>query len=524
MQQPIRRLNASRARLSWLVVACAGACGFAACSDDDDDGGPSGPSALGGEGGEAQAGSRPKPSAGSNAMGGTPEAAGQGGGGGEIQAPSVGEVCAACGASECKTELDACTDNPACAPWLVCLSGCADEACVTACDGEHAQVARIYTDIYECLCDSCEDACSGAQACRKSECIPDDALPPTATIPATLAETGLYAGYAIPDDGAGGAGGADGSGGAPQLEPGVAPLALAAYVRGFEPKYPLWADGAEKDRYIYIPKCSTIDTSDMDHWRFPIGTRLWKHFDVETDAGAAGKVRVETRMMHHFGPGQDDWILAAYQWDVSAPEDPAAATFVPDGVISANGTTHDIPSVSQCGQCHGGLPERVLGFGAFQLSHATSGDDMTIAEASHLGWLSEPAPDGFEVPGNAVQQAALGYLHGNCGGCHFQGSLLGAAVVNGDTPLILRLVAGDTTYETTDTVTSTVGVIVGSAQAAIVGKPRIAPMEPADSAVLLRMQARGSGVQMPPLGTNSTKVADTDGGVADVTAWIKSIP
>ena len=48
-------------------------------------------------------------------------------------------------------------------------------------------------------------------------------------------------------------------------------------------------------------------------------------------------------------------------------------------------------------------------------------------------------------------------------------------------------------------------------------------MAPDNSAILLRMKARGIQLQMPPLITTSTKVADTDGGVAAVTAWINSI-
>lgn len=525
MAKPIPRLNASRALLSWLVVACAGACVLAACSDDDD-GGPGGPVAMGGEAGEAQVGGGgAKPSGGNDPTGGTPDGAGQGqgGAGGAPEPPlALGEVCSACGDSECSTELAACTDNQECSPWLRCLRACADEACVTACDDEHADVARVYTGIYECLCDSCEDECSGAKACEKSACVPDDVLPPTETIPATLAETGLYAGYAIPDEGLGGAGGAGGAnsgGDAPELDPAVAPLTLAGYVRGFEPTYPLWADGAEKQRYVYIPKCSTIDTTDMDHWRFPVGTRLWKHFDVES---AAGKVRVETRLMHRFGPGEADWAFATYQWDIGAPDDPAAALFVPEGVLNANGTTHDIPSSGQCTQCHATISERVLGFSAIQLSHDASADDLTIAKISNLGWLSEPAPAGFEVPGTPVQRAALGYLHGNCGGCHHQAATLGAsALKNNSTALVTRLLVGMKTYESTATATSAVGVIVGSPNAAIVDKARIDPMAPDDSAVLIRMKSRAAGVQMPAFGT---KVPDTDGGVADVSAWIASLP
>jgi hypothetical protein len=284
------------------------------------------------------------------------------------------------------------------------------------------------------------------------------------------------------------------------------------------PRYPLWSDGADKDRYIYIPKCSTIDTSDMDHWEFPVGTRLWKTFAVAGSAGAADSARIETRMLHHYGPGQGDWLFAAYQWDESAPDDPAAAVSVPGGVTSANGTDHDIPSEGECLNCHGKLRERVLGFSAFQLSHSGISDDLTIERASNLGWLTVPAPDGFEVPGTPVQQAALGYLHGNCGGCHNSNGQLPPG-----SPMLLRLVVDQTEYTETDLVATTVGIATFSEDAATSDMPRIAPMDPANSSVLIRMQARGTELQMPPLVTTSTKVADTSGGVADVTAWVSSL-
>lgn len=96
--------------------------------------------------------------------------------------------------------------------------------------------------------------------------------------------------------------------------------------------------------------------------------------------------------------------------------------------------------------------------------------------------------------------------------------------MNDSTLLVLRLLVGQTTYDSTDTVSSSVGVIVGSGNAAILLKPRIDPTAPDNSALLLRMKNRGSALQMPPQATTSTKLPDTDGGVADVTAWINSIP
>lgn len=321
----------------------------------------------------------------------------------------------------------------------------------------------------------------GAAGCDASSA---DALPVTSSAPRTLAETGLFSS--------------------------TAPLEVAPNVRHYVPKYPLWSDGAEKDRFVYIPSCSTIDTSDMDHWKFPVGTRLWKTFAVD---GA----RIETRMLHRYGAAQTDWLFATYQWNEDTPDDPTMATSVPDGVTNANGTDHDIPSETQCQSCHGKLRERVLGFGAFQLSHPANGDDLTIQTLSNMGWLTVPAPEGFEVPGTPVQQAALGYLHGNCGGCHNSGAQLPPS-----SPLLLRLLVGQTDYAQTDIVQTSVGVATFGEPAAS-GAWRIAPKDPSNSSVLTRMQARGSELQMPPLETTSSELPDTQGGVADVAAWIASL-
>jgi hypothetical protein len=351
------------------------------------------------------------------------------------------------------------------------------------------------------------------KACDKQTCVEEDPLGIVSAPPSNLAETGLFA-HA---DGAGGAG--DGSGGVGGAGPDLAtPLTIATNVKTFVPSYPLWADGAEKQRYIYVPGCATIDTHLMDHWDFPVGTRIWKTFKVD------GK-NVETRLMHRFGSGADEWLFAAYQWDEGEPTDPAKAKWVdpsvsPSGVPNANGTTHDIPSVSQCTNCHVKLTERVLGFGAIQLSHPAAGKDVAIKEISDLGWLTHPAPEGFVVPGTDAQRAALGYLHGNCGGCHNQAQ----NIPNPDSPLILRLLVGQTTYASTDTVKTTVGIPVVSTRAEITGKNRIEPQSPDTSAILIRMKARNvpgpSGLQMPPLGT---EIPDTDGGVEYVTDWVNSI-
>lgn len=494
----------------------------AACSDDSSSPGntPSG----GGEGGENSAGTpgtagktatAGTSTGGSAGTAGTSAIAGEAGMGGTPHVATLGETCTACGATQCVDTLKACNDSAECTAWLGCITACDTSDCVTACDNANAAAARVYTGVYDCMCTSCKADCSDAGACAKKTCVDEHPLALMPTAPANLAETGLYA---TVDDGAGGDGGAGGAG---SVELAM-PIKIASYVSTFVPKYPLWADGATKDRYVYIPKCATIDTTDPDHWKYPVGTTFWKTFTVE---GA----KFETRLLHRFGAGTLDWTYAAYQWapgvGAATIDDPRLATLAPDtGVPNPTPLKHDIPSIGQCKGCHNGLEEKVLGFQAIQLSHPAAGTDIAIDKLNELGMLSKPAPaGGYQVPGTAVQAAALGYMHGNCGGCHNDKTPLPASL-----PQLLRLSVLQTTYDTTDAVKSTVGITVVSGNTAISGKKRIAPMDPANSAIWIRMSARTgdgiaahtAGLQMPPSGTH---VADTEGGMKLVSDWVNSI-
>jgi hypothetical protein len=53
---------------------------------------------------------------------------------------------------------------------------------------------------------------------------------------------------------------------------------LSPDVSPYAPSTPLWADGASKRRFIYLPPGTTIDSRDPDHWLFPNGTKIWKEF------------------------------------------------------------------------------------------------------------------------------------------------------------------------------------------------------------------------------------------------------
>src|SRR5689334_5765253 len=54
------------------------------------------------------------------------------------------------------------------------------------------------------------------------------------------------------------------------LDPGC--TQISPDVHEYAPHFVLWADTATKRRWMYLPPGTTIDTSDMNHWKFPVGT------------------------------------------------------------------------------------------------------------------------------------------------------------------------------------------------------------------------------------------------------------
>jgi hypothetical protein len=308
--------------------------------------------------------------------------------------------------------------------------------------------------------------CSGG-ACQ---CVDTVNLPVHTTAPALLSQTGLYANTAT--------------------------KTLAPYVQAFSPKYPLWSDASAKNRWAYVPMCATIDTTNMDSWSFPVGTRFWKEFIV------AGKL-VETRLLERFGPGVNDWIYAPYRWNGAGTD----ASYVQGGASNVNGTQHDIPSVLQCLNCHR-LNARALGFEVVNLSH--SGAGVTMATLSAAGVLSTPLPGGYAVPGTPTEEAALGYLHTNCGPCHNAASP--SFVYNA------RLGVAHTLVQQTPTFLTTVGVV---SPYVVPGMTHIIePGDPATSVLSHRMGQRGNLDQMPPIGSEVVDAA----GKAAVDAWILGLP
>jgi hypothetical protein len=300
----------------------------------------------------------------------------------------------------------------------------------------------------------------------------------TAQLPERLSDTGLYADLAADR--------------------------IATEVAPYRPQFPLWSDGAEKRRWVSLPAGSVIDTSDMDNWRFPQGSKFWKEFSV------AGK-RVETRILYKSGPTDDDWIALSYVWNDAQDE----ATAAPWGVVDALGD-HDVPAAGECMACHGGRKGRVLGFSAIQLAETTAPVagaeapfDLDLHGLIERQQLSNPPPAPLEVPGNAVERAALGYLHANCSHCHNQArpSSGGARCFDPrkDYDFTLSASALDSPQSTPVYRTT-----VGSA---------FKPGNPDGSKAIDLISDRGMFKQMPPL---ATEQVDTE-AVANLRAWVAGL-
>jgi hypothetical protein len=236
----------------------------------------------------------------------------------------------------------------------------------------------------------------------------------------------------------------------------------------------------------------------MHFWVYPVGTKAWKEFSV-------GGKRIETRLQYKSGPNPENWVMIAYKWK----SDGTDAVAVPFGEKNASGTTHDIPSIEDCKVCHDNMKDRLLGFNAIQLSHNLSGLKITDLMTGNL--LTQPPAAPFQIPGNSVEEAALGYMHGNCGDCHNKTS---GIIVTVDMQLWQSTASLGTVQNTNPYRTAVDQPSPGSTDT-----NRVVPGDADHSQVWIRMGVRGSG-QMPPV---ATEVIDTVGR-AKIAAWICSLP
>lgn len=336
------------------------------------------------------------------------------------------------------------------------------------------------------------DASAGSDAAASDGCVqfvmPDNCtIPENSALPADLRCTGLYGRFE-------------------QRE-------LACDVLGYAPAHALWSDGADKNRYVWLPPEGKLDATDPDEMTYPVGTKFWKEFRLP-DGGRL----LETRLLQKVETG---WLYTAYVWS----EDQTTATQNNDGVQDLYGTGHVVPNRDECDECHRGRKDKVLGWDALMLGAGAQGLTREALMQRGLFAPGKELPD-LSIPGDEIDRAALGYLHANCGvSCHNPSP----RAKGGNSGLNLRLDAAmlGSVTETPAVTTSVNRVPSTNEKHTGVALPPdteargyfydIRPGDPTHSFIVARMKVRGADGAMPQLATN---VVD-EAGVAAVTAWIE---
>ncbi|MDB4988719.1 MAG: hypothetical protein JWN04_3897 [Myxococcaceae bacterium] len=299
----------------------------------------------------------------------------------------------------------------------------------------------------------------------------------------------------------------------------------ASEVMPYTPGLKFWSDGAQKDRFLYLPPNTQIDTSNLDAWKFPVGTKAWKEFRID------GKL-IETRLF--WKRSEAKWESGTYIWDDTATSASLNTDLKP--ILLASG--YEIPTARDCGKCHHGGSDQLLGVEAVSLGLPTA-EGATLTELAAAGALSHPPTrTSVQLPEDSTGKAAaaLGYLHVNCGmPCHSTRGL------GDETLLIMRLRAdelwgassdagvasspgdagpGAVPVELTDTYRATVNQAPTtlSVEQKFPGSHRVVPGSHEKSLVWQLAHVRGN-YQMPPLVSHRID----DAGTQALADWIDAL-
>lgn len=286
---------------------------------------------------------------------------------------------------------------------------------------------------------------------------------------------------------------------------------------------PLWADHADKGRFIVLPDGGQITLGEVEDWSFPVGTVVIKTFYFSLDQREPeGEARVvETRLLIL---DEEGWKPHTYLWNDAQTEATRviAGKRVPVAFTDTAGapaeTEYLVPNENQCKSCH----ERddttaLLGPNTPQLNREV---DTPEGRRNQLSWMAElgmfdaPLPDPAALAalpdprGDApLDDRARSYLHANCSHCHRPGG--------GGGPSGLTLLAWEKTPLKN-------GVCKGSVAAGPGTGGHlydIVPGAPDESIMIFRMSSTDPEVKMPEL---PNRIPDAE-GIALISAWIAAM-
>jgi hypothetical protein len=122
----------------------------------------------------------------------------------------------------------------------------------------------------------------------------------------------------------------------------------AAGVVPYRLNTPLWSDGTEKLRFVYLPPGTKAAAQGEGLLALPVGAALIKTFSYPQ----AGKQRlIETRVLLHRAEG---WVALPYRWNAEQTEARLALAGgrVPLTTPSGQAISYAMPNKNQCKECH----------------------------------------------------------------------------------------------------------------------------------------------------------------------------
>lgn len=275
----------------------------------------------------------------------------------------------------------------------------------------------------------------------------------------------------------------------------------AAGVTPYSLNTPLWSDGADKLRFIYLPEGTRLEAGGEGLLRFPVGSAI-----IKTFAFGEGEARrlIETRVLLHRAEG---WVALPYRWN---PEQSEATLALAGGRLdlvtpAGEAISYAIPNKNQCKTCHSKDGAVIpIGPKARNLSGEWLGGMAAAGLLDAVPDGADSLPDWRTHATGPAEPLARAYLDVNCAHCHQPG---GGASNSG---LDLR-------WEQSDQ--QAIGIFkrpVAAGRGAGGHDFSIVPGQPDTSILLYRMDSAEPGIAMPELGKASV---DTD-GVAVVRRWI----
>ena len=260
---------------------------------------------------------------------------------------------------------------------------------------------------------------------------------------------------------------------------------------------PLWSDGAEKLRFVYLPSGQRAKADGPGLLKLPVGAALIKTFKM------TGKL-IETRVLLHRAEG---WMALPYVWDADQRE--ARLTLGgkridltgPDG----QPLSYAVPNKNQCKECHGVAGQVTpIGPKAYNLAPEWLTTFQRAGKLDKVPQVARRIPL-WEARAKApAADAARGYLDVNCAHCH---NPQGAASNSG---LYLD-------WQERDPIKLGIGkrpVAAGRGSGNL--DFDIVPGDAAHSILYYRMASIEGGIAMPELGRAKVDPA----GLAAVQRWI----